>query len=116
MEQLLSPEHGVSALLAGIAILLAIHVARGFFDKKEKLTDQAINELKKSVDRLRTVLAGNIETTIRLEEQMKGAIADREELQQLKEHLKKTFIAVRLVAGDKWPKIKAQVFDEDIPK
>ena len=100
MESLLYPQHGVSALIAGLIVMIGLHLfvkllemGLQIFQKKSETTDQT------KVD------------VIRLDYQMKTVQDKLDEVLRLKKDVNKVFSAIRFLAGDKWHEVKKEMED-----
>ena len=98
MDKLFDTEHGLPSLLAGITVILALHLVLKIgevlwevYRKKDELS-------AKNVESLKT-------TMLSVESRMIAIERDLNEVLKLRKDLKVYFEAVKLTAGARWPKI-----------
>lgn len=101
MEGLVETGHGPTVLIAGLVIVLCLHLVVKFleiglkiFQKKSEATDQT------KID------------VIRLEHELKNINKNLRELLKLKDDVNNAFTAIKIMAGKKWPEISKRVRED----
>ncbi len=112
---MLDSKNGVSGMLAGLILILALHllVKLGefvfeLFKKKNELTE-------KNIDNLISALSMNTESLHRLEERMRSVETQLTEASKLKIDIRMLFAAIKSVAGERWPDIRKSIAEDDFP-
>lgn len=115
MEKLVEGGHGVTALLAGLVIILCLHLIAKlahfvweFNQKKHDVTEGSIKNLT-------SVLAANTSAIIKLEERMRVIENHVQEFNKFKVDLRLLIQAIKELAGDKWPDIRRIILDDKFP-
>jgi len=115
MEGLIDTQHGAGVLLVGLIIILALHLfmsmgkfAFEVFRKKEETKEKNFTEVS---------LALNQNTHAVRELRIQLGILEREinEMTELKTSVNRLFSAIKIVAGPKWPEVRKEISDDDIP-
>lgn len=103
----------VPGLLAAVSVLLALHflVKVGEFlwhlkEKKDTVTETGIENLSAAVQ-LNTAASEKLEHRIK---NLEHTISD---VTKVKLDLRRLYIAVKNIAGDKWPVIRKEIMDEE---
>jgi hypothetical protein len=123
--------HNVAALLASLILVFSLNlvwkVVALFIDgykEKNKKTDQGIKELQEKIERkldqFQGFLTSYIEETIRLSDKM-VRFSDKmestekrlDDLMEIDAKLRRLNSAIKLIAGEEWPRIKKEITDED---
>jgi len=106
-------QHGISGLLASIAVLLALHLVTrvGSFlwdmkKEKDKLSEKTVQDLVAAVDD-NTKMVEDLASDLR---KFEAAVA---ELPKLKLDLRRLFAATRIIAGDEWPEIRDEIMRDE---
>lgn len=114
MGELIDTQHGSSSLLAGIAVVLCLHLIFkvgeflwNMLKKKSELSDL-------SVERLTNALKVNTSAVEKLEHEINRVKQDLSQIPHLKRSLNRAFSAIKMMAGEEWPKIREGIVD-DIP-
>lgn len=115
MEKVLDGEHGVSGLLAGLIVVLCLHLLTKlghfiweFFNKKQEVTEDAIKNLT-------SVLSANTAATHSLEERLRVIDDELKELSKFKIDVRLLISAIKELAGDKWPDIRKIIIEDKFP-
>lgn len=114
MEKLLlNTENGVPTLLAGIVIILCLHLVMnivkflwGFLKKKNELSE-------KSIERLTISLEANTKAVEKLDHRIAEAEQTIAEIPKFKTDLRRLFLAVKRIAGDDWKQIYKEIQDDE---
>ncbi len=121
MESLIDSKNGVTVLLAGLIIMLALHLFLKLgefifkvFEKKEELKESTMVNLKVSIDHLSTALATNIQATHILEDRMRSVEGGLSEFSKVKTNVRQAFAALKFLAGEDWPKIKKEIIEDNL--
>lgn len=111
MEQLVG-EHGLAGLLAGILVVLALHVVVktghfifDLFKKKHEITD-------KHIESLIAALSQNVEAIHRLDDRIRLIETSLRDFDKFKLDMRRSFQALKFLSGDKWGEIR-RMFMED---
>ncbi len=111
MESLIDSQHGASTLLAGLVIILCLHLvlklAQFLYEmarKKNELSERNIESLSNS---LKTAIDSIQSTNSRLA----AVERDLNEVLKFKLDFRRLFSAVKYIAGDKWPEAKKAMKD-----
>lgn len=98
-------QHGISGLLVSVCILLTAQLLWkvGEFlwkmkEKKDQLSEESVHHLTKAV-----------ESNTKAIEELGDKVA---KIPKYEVDLKRLFSAVKLVAGERWPKIRKEIMDE----
>ncbi len=112
MEKLVEDGHGVTVLLAGLVIILSLHLITKighfiweFNQEKHQLTE-------KSIDNLTQMLASNTSAIHSLEEKLSKVHHEIEALNRFKIDIRLLIDAVKHLAGDKWPEIRKIIIED----
>lgn len=115
MEGLVDTQHGIPTLLAGIAVVLCLHLLFKIGEflwtmlkKKSELSDL-------SVERLTHALEINTGAVKKLEIELNHIKQDLSQIPRFKSDLRRAFLALRIMSGEDWPKIRAEIMEEDLP-
>lgn len=99
MDHLLDTEHGLPTLLASLSVVASLHVFLkiGEFlwrwrENKDRISDETVRKLIASIDEL------------------KIAVSD---LPKLKTDVRRYYHALKVLAGSKWPQVRAEILKED---
>lgn len=102
-------EHGMSGLLASIAVILALHlvvrVGKFLWDmkvEKEKLSERTVKDLVSTVE-------DNTKTVEQLSHELRKVEAALADIPKIKLDLRRLYSAIKIVAGDDWPAIRAEI-------
>lgn len=114
MEGLIDTQHGTSALLAGIVVVLCLHLLAKIgeflfemFKKKEETTE-------KNLERLTEALKANTELVQKLDSRITAIERDLNEVLKFRIDFRRLFSAVKFIAGDQWPEAKKAMKDYDL--
>lgn len=102
-KALLDSDHGLATLLAGLIVILALHLIMKIiqmgldaFNKKAETTDRLSSEFKDVSARLMAIER------------------DMNEVLKFRKDFRNMFTALKLVAGEKWPDIRAAIEEDSI--
>ncbi len=115
MEGLVDSQHGSSTLLAGIAVMLCLHFVFkvgeflwNMLKKKSELSDL-------SVEKLTTAINHGTNAIEKLEHELISLKKDMAQIPRFKHDLRRAFMAIRIISGEKWPKIREELMDIEFP-
>lgn len=104
-DKLIDASHGNANLLASIVVVLALRLIFiviefiwNAFKKKAEVSEQTLKQLAESLQRLET--------------ELKVTRADLGDVHKLKLDLRRYFLAVKTIAGEKWPEIRKSIEEE----
>lgn len=102
-------DNGLAALLSSIAVILALHlvvrVGKFLWDmktEKDKLSESTVKTLVKSVE-------DNTKTVEQLGSEVRKVEAALADIPKMKLDLRRLYAALKIVAGDDWPAIRAEI-------
>ena len=116
METVIDSQHGTTVLLAGIAIVLVLNlvVSIGKFfvqalAKKSESNDHHITKIDMTL--------GQVNESVK-ELRLQIGHLDRElvEVRKFKSDSQKLFSAIKILAGEDWPKVRKGIEDDALPK
>lgn len=114
MESLLDSHHGATSLLAGLIILLCLHllmqVGRFLFEILKKKNES----YERQIEGLLSALKSNSDTFQKFEHRIAAIERDLNEVLKFKVDFRRLFSAVKFIAGDKWPEAKKAMKDFDL--
>ncbi len=115
MEKLIEGEHGLTVLLAGLVIVLCLHLIAKighfiweFNQKKHQLTEETIKSLT-------TMIASNTSAIHSLEERLRHIEKQLESLDKFKIDIRGLIEAIKYLSGDKWPDIRRIIIEDKFP-
>lgn len=113
MNDLLKTE-SIPALLISIVVFLCASFIRSIVEflwkiqkKKESASESAIKELT-------DVVKKNTQATEHLDQRLCDVEGTFSELPKLKQDMRKFYLAVKLLSGDKWAQIRKDIEDETL--
>ncbi len=109
MEELIKTSSPVIALVVLVALHLVVRVGQflwTFKEKKDAITESGIEELSKAV-RACTATIEKLECRIKSVEVM---ITD---VNKIKVDLRRAYVAIRLITGDRWTQIRKIIMEEE---
>lgn len=112
MEELIDTKHGIGTLLATIALVICMQLVLKvgeflweIFKKKSEVTEDGIEKL-----------TGSINQNTRAVEELKFQLTQIEKevigLPKMKEDLNRNFTAIKILAGERWPEIRAIILPD----
>lgn len=115
MESLVSGEHGATALIAGLIIVLVLHLLMKMAEFIFELFNKKNEVTQKNIDNLITSLSMNIEALHRLEERMRSVETKLAEISKLKGEFTRLRLALKILAGDSWSNIRKSIAEDEFP-
>lgn len=109
MEDVFSLKYGVGglcALLTLLVVLKAGEIVLAFQKKKEALSESAIKDLTIAVQQ-NTAATQHLDRRL---EKLEGVAA---ELPKFKLDIRRFYSALKVIAGDKWPRIRDEIMKDD---
>lgn len=115
MESLVDSQHGSSTLLAGIAIVLCLHlflkISEFLWNMAKKKSD--LSDL--SIEKLTVALNHSTSAIEKLEHEIISVKKDIAQIPRFKHDLRRAFMAIRIISGEKWPKIREELMEIEFP-
>lgn len=115
MEKLIDEGHGTTVLIAGLIIVLSLHLIAKlahfiweFNNSKHEVTEDSIKNLS-------SALASNISAIHSLEERMRGFEKNIEEFHKFKVDLRLLIHAIKELSGDRWVEIRKIIIEDKFP-
>jgi hypothetical protein len=102
MEDLFSLKYGIGGICVLLTLMVLVRVAEFVYslhEKRESLSENAITELTKAVQE-------NTFAVKMLDARIATVETSMSELPKLKNDLRRSFCAVKEIAGDDWPRIR----------
>jgi hypothetical protein len=103
MSELLDKNNGLTTLLAGIAIVLCLHLLL----KIGEVVMESIKKKGEHTDQNRVDI-------IKLEYHFKELNGKLDRLLKIDTDVRRAFTGVRLLAGEKWPEIRKEIMHDDL--
>jgi hypothetical protein len=127
MAEILGSEHGLSALLAGVIVLLALNLITriGEFvfkmlQKKSQTTDEQIARIARLMDdhtmKNSMALTQNTDAVRELRVQISVLQQELGDVKKFKSDSDMLLSAVKILAGQKWPRVRKAIEDDRPPK
>lgn len=115
MEDIVGKGHGLDGLLAGLIIVLCLHLVTKLAHfiwelnkKKQEVTEDAINNLSEKVGSL-------MHSLITVEERMRALDTKLDELNKFKLDIRQLISAIKELAGDRWQDIRKIIIEDKFP-
>lgn len=109
MEEILKDGGGLSAIVVVLCLHLVVKIGQflwAFKEKKDAVTESGIEELSKAVRECTSTIT-KLECRIREIEQVSL------NLDKMKVDIRRAYLAIRLVTGDKWGDIRKIIMEEE---
>ncbi len=107
MDALLDSQHGLTTLLAGLIVILTLHVfliiAKFIFELARKKTEDYTNALKTTSDSIQ-----------KMESRIMTVERDLNEVLKFRQDFRRLFTAIKVLAGDKWPEVRKKIMEDDL--
>lgn len=113
MEALVSGEHGVTTLLAGLVIILSLHLCLKLGEFIFELIKKKSELTEKNIDNMVNALALNIEALHKLEARMSSIETTLKDFSRFKVDVRRLFIAIKELSGENWDAIRKTIMDDD---
>jgi uncharacterized membrane protein affecting hemolysin expression len=107
--EFLKPGDGLSAIVVVLCLHLVVKIGQflwAFKEKKDAVTESGIEELSKAVRECTSTIAA-LESRIRDIESVSNSI------DKLRVDVRRAYLAIRLMAGDKWGDIRKIIMEEE---
>lgn len=118
MEHLIDSQHGATVLLAGLIIVLALHLLLKLGEFVFELFKSKESLKEKRVDHLISMVSSNTADIAGIKDQME---AIKKLASAFEEHSKKTEVstrrivaALKKITGKEWPEIRKHILEDEI--
>ena len=115
MEHFVDSEHGASVMLAGLVVLLALHLIAKVGEFLWELLKNKDEKKDRDLTEVSLALQANSEAVRELRVQIGILQVELTKVSEVHHHTQKLFSAVKYLAGPKWPRIRKHLETEKLP-
>lgn len=116
MESIIDSQHGAYSLLAGIAIVLVLHLVVNIGKFVIQLLTKKTENSDHHITKIDLALAQVNESVKELKFQLIRLEAELTEVRKFKSDSQKLFSAVKILAGKDWANVRKGIEDDALPK
>lgn len=116
MEALIDSEHGVAVLLAGITVVLCLHLFLKIGEFLWEIFKKKNEGSEEHISKIDLALTQNTRAVQELRIQVQLLERELIEVHKFKSDSQKLFSAVKIMAGKQWPRVRKAMEEDALPK